>query len=113
MPVLRTRSTLYRKVTMPGLPSASTDQHLPPPWRADFPQLTTVVRCLVGHTLEEVERELILCSLSHYCGSRTCAAKVLGISIRTLRNKINQYAAQGIEAPAPGQREATPVAQDN
>ena len=68
IPVLRTRSTPYREVTMPGLPSASTAQHLPPPWRADLPQLTTIVRCLIGHTVAEVERELILCSLSHYCG---------------------------------------------
>jgi DNA-binding NtrC family response regulator len=94
---------------MPGLPSASTAQHLPPTWRADLPQLTTVVRCLVGHTLEEVERELILCSLSHYSESQTCTAKVLGISIRTLRNKISHYAALGMDVPAPGQCEDTSV----
>jgi Bacterial regulatory protein, Fis family len=69
--------------------------------------LTTIVRCLVGHTVEEVQRELILCSLSHYCGNRTCAAKVLGISVRTMRNKINEYAAQGIAVPEPGQNQTS------
>jgi two-component system response regulator FlrC len=52
--------------------------------------------------LEEVERELILSSLSQFCGNRTFAANVLGISVRTMRNKINEYAAQGISVPAPG-----------
>ncbi len=41
-----------------------------------------VVPCLVGHTIEEVERELILHTLIHHCGSRTRSAHVLGISIR-------------------------------
>jgi hypothetical protein len=69
---------------------------------ADSPRLTGLVRCLVGHTLEDVERELIFCSLSHFCGNRTCAARALGISIRTMRNKINEYAARGIDMPSPG-----------
>jgi two-component system, response regulator FlrC len=96
---------------MSGHAFANTAQHSPPPRRAESQQLTKIVRGLVGHTVEEVERELILSSLSHYCGSRTCAARILGISIRTMRNKINQYAALGMEVPAPGQREETPVVQ--
>jgi hypothetical protein len=35
-------------------------------------------------------------------GNRTHAANVLGISIRTLRNKLNEYAADGVPAPQPG-----------
>lgn len=46
---------------------------------------------LVGRTVEDVERELILDTLSHCLGNRTQAAQILGISIRTLRNKLNQY----------------------
>ena len=46
---------------------------------------------LVGRTVEDVERELILDTLNHCLGNRTQAAQVLGISIRTLRNKLNQY----------------------
>jgi DNA-binding NtrC family response regulator len=88
---------------MPELPSASCAQQLP--WQVDPSRLTRIVRCLVGHTVEDVERELILASLDHFRGSRTDTAKVLGVSIRGLRNKINQYAARGITVPSPGRRE--------
>ena len=43
---------------------------------------------LVGRTVAEVERELILDTLEHTLGNRTHAANILGISIRTLRNKL-------------------------
>lgn len=46
---------------------------------------------LVGRTVEDVERELILDTLNHCLGNRTQAAQVLGISIRTLRNKLKIY----------------------
>jgi two-component system response regulator FlrC len=46
---------------------------------------------LVGRTVEDVEKELILDTLNHCLGNRTQAANVLGISIRTLRNKLKQY----------------------
>ena len=54
---------------------------------------------LVGHTVEEIERELVLHTLAYHRGSRTRTACVLGISIRTLRNKINDYLALGITVP--------------
>jgi DNA-binding NtrC family response regulator len=59
------------------------------------------VHSLVGHTLEEVECELVLRTLRYYGGNRTRSARMLGISIRTLRNKINEYAAKGIAVPEP------------
>ncbi len=46
---------------------------------------------LVGRTVEDVEKELIIDTLNHCLGNRTQAAQVLGISIRTLRNKLKQY----------------------
>ena len=46
---------------------------------------------LVGRTVGDVEKELILDTLNHCLGNRTQAAQVLGISIRTLRNKLNLY----------------------
>ncbi|MFB3102627.1 MAG: sigma-54 interaction domain-containing protein [Alphaproteobacteria bacterium] len=58
---------------------------------------------LVGHTVAEVERELILDTLSHCLGNRTHAATILGISIRTLRNKLKQYTEQGVPVPMPGE----------
>jgi len=46
---------------------------------------------LIGRTVDAVERELILGTLDHCLGNRTHAAKILGISIRTLRNKLVEY----------------------
>ncbi len=42
-------------------------------------------------TVHEMERRLILAALDEFGGNRTQAAKSLGISIRTLRNKIREY----------------------
>jgi DNA-binding protein Fis len=50
----------------------------------------------------EVERDLILETLKHCLGNRTHAANILGISIRTLRNKLNEYAHDGAPIPPPG-----------
>jgi two-component system response regulator FlrC len=61
-----------------------------------------VSRGLVGRTVAEVERDLILETLKHCLGNRTHAANVLGISIRTLRNKLNEYSADGMPVPPPG-----------
>jgi DNA-binding NtrC family response regulator len=57
----------------------------------------TVTRALVGRTVAEVERDLILETLKHCLGNRTHAANILGISIRTLRNKLHGYADEGVE----------------
>lgn len=55
-----------------------------------------VQTALVGRTVADVERELILNTLDHCLGNRTHAANVLGISIRTLRNKLKEYSDAGI-----------------
>jgi len=61
-----------------------------------------VTRALVGRTVADVERDLILETLKHCLGNRTHAANILGISIRTLRNKLNEYADVGVPIPPPG-----------
>ena len=61
-----------------------------------------VTRSLVGRTVADVERDLILETLKHCLGNRTHAANILGISIRTLRNKLNEYAGDGVPIPPPG-----------
>ena len=55
----------------------------------------------VGRTVAAVERDLILDTLKHCLGNRTHAANILGISIRTLRNKLNEYMSEGYSVPAP------------
>ncbi len=60
---------------------------------------------LVGRTVAEVERDLIIDTLHHTLGNRTHAANILGISIRTLRNKLKQYSEEGVAVPPPGEPE--------
>jgi len=60
-----------------------------------------ITRLLVGRTVADVERDLILETLKHCVGNRTHAANILGISIRTLRNKIHEYSSAGVPIPAP------------
>ncbi len=86
--LLEAAPTLHAEATAaPSIPSA-----VPP------------VTALVGRRVEEVERDLILETLSHCLGNRTRAAEMLGISIRTLRNKLHEYRAAGATVPpVPGQ----------
>ncbi len=60
------------------------------------------VNDLVGLPVAEVERDLILATLRETRGNRTHAAHILGLSFRTLRNKIVAYAAEGHDVPEPG-----------
>ena len=58
-------------------------------------------RAFVGSTVAQVEQQLILDTLSHCLGNRTHAANILGISIRTLRNKLKEYSEAGVMVPGP------------
>ena len=81
------------------------------PRMSDLPQNPSVqsavvnaaaaTRGLVGRTVADVERDLILDTLDHCLGNRTHAANILGISIRTLRNKLREYADAGLSHPQP------------
>jgi DNA-binding NtrC family response regulator len=59
-----------------------------------------IVPLLIGSTVGEIERELVLQTLARCDGNRTRAARVLGVSVRTLRNKIRLYSTDGIDIPA-------------
>ena len=48
-----------------------------------------------GVTIAEMERDLILKTLDEVGGNRTKAADLLGITVRTLRNKLNEYRESG------------------
>ncbi|WP_298379585.1 sigma-54 dependent transcriptional regulator [Azospirillum sp.] len=65
----------------------------------------TTLQALIGRTVADVERDLILETLTHCLGNRTHAANILGISIRTLRNKLKQYGDEGRPVAAPGNEE--------
>jgi DNA-binding NtrC family response regulator len=59
----------------------------------------------VGRRLADVERELILDTLRFCFGNRTRAAKMLGVSIRTMRNRLKSFAAEGLNIPTPDLRQ--------
>ena len=56
---------------------------------------------LVGRSMESVEQELIIDTLNYCLGNRTHAANILGISIRTLRNKLKAYGENGLNISTP------------
>lgn len=49
-----------------------------------------------GQTLDDIERSVILNALKYHQGNRTHTARALGISIRTLRNKLADYRRAGL-----------------
>lgn len=66
-----------------------------------------LARYLVGLPLRDIERDLVLETLARTDGNRTISARLLGLSVRTLRNKITEYSADGVEVtPAGGVTQA-------
>ena len=61
-----------------------------------FPQIASVAFQAAGTTLSEMEQKLILQTLQMTQQNKTRAAQILGISIRTLRNKLNEYREIGV-----------------
>jgi DNA-binding NtrC family response regulator len=57
-----------------------------------------LVRPLVGRDLDEVERALILETLAKCAGNRTLAAQILGVSVRTIHNKLRRWRLAPLEA---------------
>jgi DNA-binding NtrC family response regulator len=58
-----------------------------------------LARWLVGSPIRDVERDLVLETLANTHGNRTASARLLGVSVRTLRNKITEYSAEGVDIP--------------
>ena len=89
-PSLATPSLTTPSLTKPSLATQGEPARLP-----------RSVSGLVGRTMEEVERDLIVETLTHTLGNRTHAATILGISIRALRNKLRDYTQAGVAVPPP------------
>ena len=83
-----------------GQPLAPADPHARAAQAASL-AAETATRSFVGQTVAEMEQQLILDTLEHCLGNRTHAANILGISIRTLRNKLKEYSEAGVSVPAP------------
>jgi two-component system response regulator FlrC len=83
-----------------GQPLSSADPHARAVQTAAM-AAETATRGFIGQTVAEMEQQLILDTLEHCFGNRTHAANILGISIRTLRNKLKEYTEAGVSVPAP------------
>jgi transcriptional regulator with PAS, ATPase and Fis domain len=65
-------------------------RHLPPLLVAKGEETLPTVTLTPGTTVDEAERRLILLTLDHTRGNKTRAAEILGISLKTLHNKLNR-----------------------
>src|SRR5437867_710369 len=97
------RNTLERAVIVCDGPVVET-KHLPPNFgqtairtSAEDPD---AVRLGVGTTVEEAERLLILKTLAATSNNKTRAAEILGISLKTLHNKLKEYGSVAADAAA-------------
>lgn len=90
-------NTMHRAVLMASGVEIDASVVFPKGIKSMFPQnkgdhpIIVEPAPLVGQTVAQVEKKLILGTLDHCLGNRTHAANILGISLRTLRNKLNQY----------------------
>ena len=82
-------------------------RHLPPGFGNVVPRPViseaNAVRVSVGTTVDEAEKQLILKTLESTHNNKTRAAEILGISLKTLHNKLKEYrmgAPESIDAPA-------------
>ncbi|MBA3564160.1 MAG: sigma-54-dependent Fis family transcriptional regulator [Gammaproteobacteria bacterium] len=69
-------------ITVDDLPGNIPSGH---PTRGDHVRLT------IGHSLEDVERRIIFATVEHYAGDKKKAAHALGISLKTLYNRLRKY----------------------
>jgi DNA-binding NtrC family response regulator len=85
------------------------EEQLPPDMQSSRPEAATL-RVPLGIALDKVEKEYILASLQRNGGNKARTAEVLGISEKTLYNKLNRYAAEARERAGEGGDETTPPA---
>jgi DNA-binding NtrC family response regulator len=97
------RNTLERAVILCAGPMIEP-KHLPPGFGKAFVrapvQDTNSVHLGVGTTVGEAERQLIFKTLEATHNNKTRAAEILGISLKTLHNKLKEYGQQGTGARA-------------
>ena len=87
------RHTIHRAFIMSDLTDIdSTHIELPKNFRSPFSSISEKQHSLsAGRTIEDVERELIKVTLEEVEGNKSLAAKMLGISIKTLYNRLHAY----------------------
>ncbi|MFP6770621.1 MAG: sigma-54 dependent transcriptional regulator [Planctomycetaceae bacterium] len=63
--------------------------------------VTSFTMPIESMTLREVERQVVLGVLDKHAGDKRLAAEELGIALKTMYNKLNQYSAENVEPPGP------------
>ena len=116
--IILTGENLLRKNNEPGSPvpslaSATASASAPSPLVKNPEDTANQVALnnqgeMLGKTVAEVEQRLIIDTLQHCLGNRTHAATILGISIRTLRNKLKTYSDDGIQVPSSADLQRSP-----
>ncbi|OHY73118.1 sigma-54 dependent transcriptional regulator [Marinobacter sp. AC-23] len=85
------RNVVIRAFLLAGSEISVDD--LPHNFMAEQPTASDDLRLTAGQTLDDVERNIILATLLHHNGNKTVAAKELGISLKTLYNRLKEYKA--------------------
>src|SRR5512132_451418 len=75
-------------------------RHLPPSLLARGEESLPTLTISPGTTVDEAERRLILLTLDHTRNNKTRAAEILGISLKTLHNKLNRMKEEGAKTEA-------------
>jgi len=74
-------------------------RHLPPGFGTAQLKIAEIdpnaIHLGVGTTVEEAEKQLILRTLASTSNNKTRAAEILGISLKTLHNKLKEYGSNG------------------
>jgi DNA-binding NtrC family response regulator len=83
------------------------EEHLPPDMQGSRPEAATL-RVPLGLPVDKVEKEYILASLQRNGGNKARTAEVLGISEKTLYNKLNRYASEARTRAEGEDHEAAP-----
>jgi DNA-binding NtrC family response regulator len=99
------RNTIERAVILCPDGAPLDAAHLPPGFgKAQVPVALTVdsnvVSIRVGTTVDEAERMLILRTLESTGQNKTRAAEILGVSLKTLHNKLKEYSQAREDQPA-------------
>ena len=94
---------VLNEASVSGLRDRIEKEHIP--LKQEFPKPKTcddwIKNLPVGQALRTVETHFILETIKSHQGNRTYAARTLGISLRTLRNKINEFTVEGYEVMSP------------
>ena len=101
------RNAMERAVIVAG-GELIAPENLPPAVRGGPSGNDPVV--LAGMTVDEVERRLIFLTLEKTVGNKTRAAKMLGVSLKTLHNKLRRYRDEGLLGAEGAPVEAPPIA---